>query len=91
MNLDLFLDLWDILVNELFGDVWLFIFITLIFLWIVGMKYKISTEANILFSVLFASVVAAKAMDSLRILWVLVVLFVGAFFYLRYQKIMRRG
>lgn len=91
MNLDLFLDLWDILVNELFGDIWLFIFLSLIALWILGMKYKISTEANILFSILFISIAVAKAMDSLRVLWVLVVLFIGAFFYLRYQKIMRRG
>ncbi len=89
MNMDNFLDLWDIWVNELVGDVWLFIFLALIMIWFLAAKSKISTEVAVLFSILFLSIIFAQT--NLIILWVFIILGVSAFFYYKYQKIIRSG
>ncbi len=89
MNPDNFLDIWDIWVNELVGDVWLFIFLALIMIWYLAAKSKISTEVAVLFSILFLSIIFAQT--SLIILWVFIILGVAVFFYYKYQKIIRSG
>lgn len=89
MDINNFLDLWDIFVNELFGNVWLFIVVALVIIWYLAAKHKLSTEASLVLSVLFLSIIFARS--NLIILWVFIVLGVGAMFYYFYQKTIRQG
>ncbi len=89
MNINNFLDLWDIWVNELVGDVWLFIFLGIILIWYLSIKSKMTTEVTIMFMILFLSAIFAHIY--FEIIWVFVVLGTGAFFYYKLQKLIRGG
>lgn len=89
-NVDNFLDLWDIWVNELIGDVWLFVFLGVIVISYLSIKAKFTMEVTVILNVLFLMIVFARA-TGLSILWVFIVLGVGAFFYYIYQKTIRHG
>ncbi len=89
ISTDNFLDLYDIWVNELVGDVWLFIFLGLIVIWYLAIKSKMSTEVSFLFAILFLSAMFAKT--GLTVLWVFIVLAVGMIFYYKLSKIVRQG
>ncbi len=86
---DNFLDFYDIFVNELIGDIWLFIFLGLIMIWFLAAKNKLTTEVSMLFAILFLSAIFAKT--GLTILWVFTVLGVGSLFYYKLSKIIRNG
>ena len=89
-NTDNFLDLWDIWVNELIGSVWLFIFLGIIVISYLSIKAKFSLEVTIVMNIIFLTIVFTKA-AGLSILWVFILLGVGAFFYYMYQKGIRHG
>ena len=88
-NVDHFLDLYDIWVNELVGDVWLFIFLGLILIWFLSARSKLTTEVSMLFAILFLAAIFAKT--GLTVLWVFTVLGVGLIFYYKMSRIIRRG
>ncbi len=89
INTDNFLDFYDIWVNELVGDVWLFIFLGLIVIWYLAIKSKMPTEVSFLFAIIFLSAIFAKT--GLTILWVFTVLGAGLIFYYKISKIIRSG
>ena len=89
MEINNFLNIWDIFVNELVGDVWIFIFLSLIVIWYLSVKAKMSTEVSILLGFLFLSIIFARR--NLIILWTFIVLGGGALFYYIYQKTIRSG
>ena len=84
-----FLDLYDIWVNELVGDVWLFIFLGLILIWFLAAKGKLTTEVSMLFAILFLAAIFSKT--GLTVLWAFTVLGVGLLFYYKMSKIIRQG
>lgn len=84
-----FLDLYDVWFNELIGDVWLGIFITMITLLIICIKYKLRYEIILLFEVLLIGVIFEKT--RIMALWVFIVLIIGALFYYTVSRIYRRG
>lgn len=88
-NPNYFLDIWDIWVNELVGDVWLFIFLGLILIWFLAAKGKLTTEVSMLFAILFLAAIFSKT--GLTILWAFTVLGVGLLFYYKMSKIIRQG
>ncbi len=88
-NTDNFLDLWDIWVNELIGDVWIFVFLGIMVISFLSIRAKLPTELTILLNILFLIIVFAKS--SLVILWVFILLGVGVAFYYFYQKTIRSG
>ena len=88
-NTDNFLDLWDIWVNELVGDVWLFIFLGIIVISYLSIKAKLSMEVTILLNILFLTIIFARS--NLVILWIFVLLGGGSMFYYFYQKTIRSG
>ena len=90
LSMDNFLDLWDIWVNELVGDVWLFIFLGIIIIAFISIKAKLPTEVTILLEMLFLIIVFAKA-TGLMVLWVFILLGAGLIFYYFYQKTIRQG
>ena len=87
MNPDNFLDLWDIFVNELVGDVWLFIFIGVALIAYISMKGKFPIEVTIMLEMLFLIIVFIKG--SLSIIWIFVILGASALFFYIYQKMVR--
>ena len=84
-NVNNFLDLWDIWVNELIGSVWLFIFLGIIVISYLSVKSKLSIEVTIMLNLLFITIVFTKA-TGLSILWVFVLGAAALIFYYFYQK-----
>ncbi|KKN26855.1 hypothetical protein LCGC14_0870600 [marine sediment metagenome] len=84
-----FLDLWDIWVNELIGDVWLFIFLGVVVISYLSIKAKFSMQLTILLNILFLIIVFVKS--NLVILWVFILLGIGIIFYFFYQKNIIKG
>ncbi len=78
-----FFDLWDIFVNELIGDVWLTIFIGLIVIFVLSIKFKMPFELTSSFGLLW--IMVAFATTFMEILWVLAILTSSGFFF--YQLI----
>lgn len=88
MNMLNYLDLWDVLVNELFGGVWIFIFVGLAILFYVVMRARMPDELFIVFGSLFLIIIYATT-ESLLILWIFIVLIVGLIFYYKVSKAFR--
>ncbi len=84
-----FLDIWDIWVNELIGDVWLFVFLGIVVISYLSIKAKLSIEVTILLNLLFITILFAKT--NLIILWAFILLGGGLMFYYMYQKTIRQG
>jgi hypothetical protein len=53
VNLTHFLDLWDILVNEIIGDVWLFFFLSLLGVVIFGALMRMNNQTILLMCLLW--------------------------------------
>ena len=79
-------DLYNILVNELAGDVWIAIIVGLILVWWMSIKMKMPYELSILFGLLFLAVMFSETF--IIILWVFVVLIAGVLFYSAVTKAM---
>ena len=84
-----FFDLYHILVNELFGDVWLAIIGFLILILFLSIRYKMPFEVTIMFTLLFLAIMFAQTF--IYILWVFLVLIVGLLFYYTMSKIFTGG
>ena len=84
-----FLDIWDIWVNELIGDVWIFVFLGIVVISYLSIKAKLSMEVTILLNLLFITIIFAKT--NLIILWAFILLGGGLMFYYFYQKAIRQG
>ncbi len=91
MNQSAYFDLEDIWINELVGDVWLFLFVGIIIIWFVSIKAKIPYEISIILSVFWVGVVFASAFDAILIAWILAVAGVGFLFYYNLTKALKRG
>ena len=91
MNQSAYFDLEDIWINELVGDIWLFLFVGLIIIWFVSIKAKIPHEISIILSVFWIGVVFVSAFDAILIVWILTVAGVGFLFYYNLTKALKRG
>lgn len=83
---DNYFDLWDILTNEIVGDVWLFLIVGLLIVIYFGIKSKIPHEVLGLLALIWLVVIFSGA-TQLLILWVFVVLMVGTMFYYAVSKV----
>ena len=77
-------DLYNILVNELAGDVWIAIILGLIIVWLMAIKLKMPYELSILFGLLFITIMFSETF--IIILWVFVVMIAGVLFYYAMAK-----
>ena len=77
-------DLYNILVNELAGDVWIAIILGLIIVWLMAIKLKMPYELSILFGLLFVTIMFSETF--IIILWVFVVMIAGLLFYYAIAK-----
>lgn len=90
MDINNFFDLDNILVNEIVGSIWLFLFIGMIVILIVCIRNKIPYQVAILLCVIYTAAVVSNNMG-LSIIWTLMVLVVGALFYYSQARVLRRG
>jgi len=79
MNPNDYFNLYDIFVNELIGDIWIAILICLIIIYLVSAKYNFPFQLSVLIGLLFLSIM--YAITYLQIIWVVVLLIAGGFFY----------
>jgi len=84
-------DFWGLIINELIGDLWLSLFVGVAIVALISIKIKLPKEGMILLEIIFLSMMFAKALEALLVVWVFVILFVGAFFYYVYSSAIRRG
>jgi len=89
MNMSNYFDLEEIWVNELVGDVWLFLFVGVIMIWLVCIKCKTPFQIPALLTVLFSGIVFSIATNTLLILWFMAILAVGFMFYYGLSKALR--
>lgn len=87
MNITNYLDLYDVFANELIGDIWLMIIISLVLVWFLTVKAKMPFEMSILFGLLLLSIFFAQTQFVL--IWILLVLVVGSLFYYSINKIIK--
>lgn len=79
-----YFDIYNIFVNEIIGDVWIAIILTLIILDIIAIKSKMPFELIAIFNVLMLA--AFFSQTFLMIIWVFIVLFAGTIFYYNLSK-----
>ena len=84
-----FLDLHDVIFNELIGDIWLTIIIGLIVIFFLSIRFKMPFEQFIIFGVLWLSIMFA-AYTGMIIIWVFIGLIIGLIFYYAMAKAMKR-
>lgn len=82
-------DIYDIIVNELVGDVWLTIILGLILTLFIAIKAKMPLQVSIFFGMLWLVIMFAET--NILIIWVYVVLFAGILFYYAISKAFKRG
>lgn len=89
MNETNYFDMQDVLINELVGDLWLFLFIGLLLVVIIALKNRMPWQITSLLAIIWVSIVFA-ADTGLVILWVMAVLASGGLFYYGMSKLINR-
>ena len=86
---NLYFDFYDIIVNELIGDLNLAVFLTTVILLIVLRKTRVPYEATLLLIIDWLAIWFAYA-QGLLIIWVLIVFFVAVNLGYMFNKFIRR-
>lgn len=84
-----FLDLEQILVNELFGGLTLFIIVALLIILLVAVKTRIPFSAISILLCLFIFILFAHFMEEVLILYVFAILYIGVLLYYTISKAMK--
>ena len=74
-----YFDLYNIIVNELIGDVWLAVLLGLVLLFFFTIKTKMPYQLSIMFSLLFLAVMFEGT--NFLALWTFIVLVAGTLYY----------
>jgi len=88
MNQDLFLDFWDIFVNEIVGDVIIFVILGIALITIFAIKGKIPTSVAYMLDILFVSIVVAHTANNT--MWIFIITIIGVIAYYPLSKFIRR-
>jgi len=90
MNMSNYFDLKTVWVNELVGDIWIFLFVGLIMIWIVSAKAKIPFQVASLLSIIWVGLsFAAIATSEFMIVWALVIMFAAFILYYGVAKLLK--
>ena len=89
MNVTEYFDLEQVFVNELVGNVWLFVFMGIIIIWYYCIKSKLDMQIPLVASLLFAGICFSISYNTLLILWVLVIITSGFIFYYGISQILK--
>ena len=90
MDIVNYFDLKEILVNELFGDINLFVIIGMLLVFYICLKKQVPASVMTLLIIIFNAIIYAHY-PSITAMWVFTVTGVGLIFYLGLSKIIRRG
>jgi len=90
MNQTAYLDLKDIFVNEIFGDIWLFAILGMVIIWIFGLKAKVPMQGMLLLNVLWVGLCLSASLAEMYILWIMVLMLVGFIFYYMIMRVLER-
>lgn len=90
--MDNYLDLWNILANELIGDVVLFIIVGSIVIYFLAIKANFHSETTFLLLMLWFIIIYVYTLSQyLILLWIVPILALGvAFYVIVYKKIVIR-
>ena len=80
-------DFWGILSNDIIGDVWLTIFLFVIAIIFMTIKFKMPFELQLIFMILILS--ALYSITLIPLIWVFVVLIVGGIAYWLISQMMK--
>ncbi len=83
---DQIFDLWNILSNEIIGDVWLTVFVFTAFIIYLTIKFKMPFELQIMFIILILAALYSQTL--MAIIWVFIVLIAGLIFYWTVSKLL---
>lgn len=84
-----YLDIGNLLINELFGDVTLFIIVGIVVIGIISVKNNIPATVTAFFTLLWVAFIVSYYYNAF--IWMLVVIFVGILIYAFWPKIWRRN
>jgi len=87
--IDNFFDFQEVFINTLFGDLTLFIIVSLLIILIISAKYQLPWQATYIMIFLFIAVIVAGYAN--QTLWVFLVLIVGAVFYFGLSKLLQQN
>jgi len=87
---DNYFDFWNIISNELIGDISLTVIVGLGIIYFFASKYNFTYQVTILLSILYLAVISAILVDNIMI-WGFVVLIAGTIFYYAISSKLRRG
>ena len=90
MNVTNYFDLEEVLVYELVGSVWIFVFLGIILIWYASIKAKLNFEIPLIATVLFSGICFSIAYNELLILWLLAIMFAGFTFYYGLSNIINK-
>ena len=91
LNATNYFDFYDIFVNELIGDIWLFILLGLIIIWFLTLKMNLPYQLLLLLGVLWIGIVFSTVFDTLILFWVFAILGIGVLWYYAINRSIRRG
>jgi hypothetical protein len=90
MNMSNYFDLKQVWVNELVGDVWVFLFLGLIMIWLVSAKAKVPFQVASLLSIVWIGLAfTAVSTAEFTIIWAIVIMFAGFVFYYGVAKLLK--
>ena len=84
-------DLRNIFINELAGNLFLFVIISLILIFYFATKYNVPYQASVMLSAIFLLIMFAGFSDALIMVWVFIVIAIFGSGYLLYSRFIRRG
>jgi len=83
-----YFDLYDIFVNQIFGNLNLFIIVLLVVIWFLIAKFNLPFEVGVLLSIIFLSIIVIQTFNIL--IWVFIVLIIGLIFFIPISKVFER-
>lgn len=90
MNPANYFDIWDIFINELVGNLWLFIFIGLLAITYFCIRKGIPIQVTLMLDIFFLAIVFSQA-NGLIIIWALIGMIASLLFYFYIARVQRRG
>ena len=85
VNVDMPFDIWDLFVNEIVGDLWLFIFIGIAIIIFVALRNQMPFQVSTMLVAIFLLIIVSAV--STDLLFVLVIFGIGAFLYFQFKTI----
>ena len=91
MDITQYFNFYDIFVNELFGDVWLFAIVGIILVWFICIRCRLPYHVPLLFTIIFFGMVYSQNPATLLLFWIIALMLTGFIFYYMISRMLNRG